>query len=137
MQSKGMIMHRHALVSSLMISSYQLGNETTTTYPSVDLIEIVELVQKVLVFGLQHGTNFLQHLLSGLLTRFAHIDDLQERFVLQMLLLRWLLDLLLLLMLLLIIISIQVLVEAVFDSAQQVLVLIKRLGFDLDREVVG
>jgi hypothetical protein len=100
-----MIMHMHALVSSLMISSYQLGNETTTTYPSVFLHEIVELVLKVLVFGLQYGTNFLQHLLSGLLTRLVHIDNLQERFVLHMLmLLRWLL--LLLLMLLLIIINI-------------------------------
>ncbi len=105
MQSKGMIMHRHALVSNFMISSYQLGNEMTTTYPLVFLHEIVELVQKVLVFGLQHGTNFLQHLLSGLFTLLVHIDDLQERFVL----LRWLL--LMLLMLLLIIISVHVMVE--------------------------
>ncbi len=93
MQSKGMIMHMHALalVRSLMISSYQLGNETTTTYPSVDLHQIVELVQKVLAFGLEHRSNFLHHLLSGPLTCYEHSDGLQKRFVLHMLLLRLLL----------------------------------------------
>ncbi len=147
-----MIMHMHALalVRSLMISSYQLGNETTTTYPSVDLHQIVELVQKVLVFGLEHRRNFLHHLLSGSLTRCEHSDGLQKRFVLHMLLLTLLLlqiiiirhilprrrlQLLVLLLLviiiphmlqrrllrLLIIFCIrELLVEAVFDSEQKV-----------------
>ncbi len=82
-----------------MISSYQLGNETTTTYPtttypSLDPHQIVELVQKVLVFGLEHRSNFLHHLLSGPLTRCEHSDSRHKRFVLHMmtLLLRLLLQ---------------------------------------------
>jgi hypothetical protein len=133
-----------------MISSYQLGNETTTTYPSVELHQIVELVQKVLVFGLEHPNNFLHHLLSGPLTRCEHSDDLQKRLVLHMLLLRLLLLLLLLLLIiiphmlqrrllhLLIIFCIsELLVEAVFDSEQKVSVLTGHLALDHQRHVAG
>ncbi len=164
MQSNGMIIHMHelALVRSFMISSYQLGNETTTTYPSVGLHQIVELVQKVLVFGLEHRGNFLHHLLSGPLTRCEHSEGLQKRFVLHMLLLRLLLLQIIIIRhilprqrLLLLVIIIphmlqrrllrllitfcirELLVEAVFDSEQKISVLTGHLAIDHHRHVAG